>query len=112
MLHSKHCIKRRERHQYSRFEKVAGVGSSPGLCCQNLSTGAATITCGRKEVLYQELEAEGEEIEKMLNGYIGFLKQSKHAENEPGAHHALRADMEGYEAEPFDDLDDSDKTTL
>jgi hypothetical protein len=27
--------------------------------------------------IYQELEAEGEEIEKMLNGYIAFLKKEQ-----------------------------------
>jgi four helix bundle protein len=57
--------------------------------------------------LCKELEAEGEEIEKMLNGYIGFLKKSKQGKNEPGADHAIREDTEPYEVEPFEDLDET-----
>jgi four helix bundle protein len=53
--------------------------------------------------LYNELEAEGEEIEKMLNGYISFLKKNKHGENEPGANRTVREDPELYETEPLDD---------
>src|ERR1051325_10600797 len=36
--------------------------------------------------LYQELTTEGDEIDKMLNGYISYLKKSKQGANEPGAH--------------------------
>jgi four helix bundle protein len=39
--------------------------------------------------LYKELETEGEEIEKMLNGYIAFLKKSKQGKNEPGANRVV-----------------------
>lgn len=53
--------------------------------------------------LYKELETEGEEIEKMLNGYIAFLKKSKQGENEPGANHKVREDAEPYEAESPED---------
>jgi four helix bundle protein len=49
--------------------------------------------------LYQELETEGEEIEKMLNGYIAFLKRSKQGANEPGANHAVREDATTYNIE-------------
>jgi four helix bundle protein len=49
------------------------------------------------EKVCKELEAEGEEIEKMLNGYIGYLKKSKKGANEPGANYSIRE-----EAEPYD----------
>ena len=51
------------------------------------------------EPLYKELESEGEEIEKMLNGYIVFLKKSKQGENEPGANHKVREEAEPYNIE-------------
>ena len=52
------------------------------------------------ETVYKELESEGEEIEKMLNGYIAFLKKSKQGENEPGANHKVREEAEPYNIEP------------
>ncbi|MDP1544999.1 MAG: four helix bundle protein [Anaerolineales bacterium] len=52
------------------------------------------------ETVYKELEHEGEEIEKMLNGYIAFLKKSKQGENEPGANHKVREETEPYNIEP------------
>ncbi len=64
------------------------------------------------EVLYKELEAEGEEIEKMLNGYIAFLKKSKQGENEPGANYKVREDAESYEIDSSQDSDILDDTTL
>lgn len=51
------------------------------------------------EPLYKEFESEGEEIEKMLNGYIAFLKKSKQGENEPGANHKVREEAELYGTE-------------
>jgi len=53
--------------------------------------------------LYKELEAEGEEIEKMLSGYIAFLKKSKQGENEPGADRKIREDAAPYETEAPED---------
>ena len=55
--------------------------------------------------LYNELEKEGEEIEKMLNGYISFLKKSKQGANEPGANHVVPEESELYEIEPLEDSD-------
>lgn len=52
------------------------------------------------ESLCKELESEGEEIERMLNGYIAFLKKSKQGENEPGANHKIREETEPYNIEP------------
>lgn len=33
--------------------------------------------------IYEQFEKEGEEIDKMLNGYIAYLKKSKQGANEP-----------------------------
>jgi len=40
--------------------------------------------------LYQDLANDGEELTRLINGYIGFLKQSKRGANEPGATYAVR----------------------
>ena len=64
------------------------------------------------ETLYKELEAEGEEIEKMLNGYITFLKKSKQGENEPGANYKVREDTEPYDVESSEDSHNSEDTAL
>ena len=48
------------------------------------------------EALYKELEGEGEEIAKMLNGYISCLKKSKQGANEPGANRAVREQPASY----------------
>ena len=64
------------------------------------------------EALYKELETEGEEIEKMLNGYIAFLKKSKQGENEPGANYKVREDAEPYEIDSSQDSDNLENTTL
>lgn len=57
--------------------------------------------------LYNELQAEGEEIEKMLNGYIGFLKKSKQGANEPGASHTVREETEAYQSRTTEDSNDN-----
>jgi len=62
--------------------------------------------------LYKSLAAEGEEIDKMLNGYISYLKKSKQGANEPGANHANRAESAVYPLESVEDLTDSKDTTL
>ncbi len=41
------------------------------------------------ESLYKELSAEGDEIDRMLNGYIAYLKRSKQGANEPGSVHSI-----------------------
>jgi four helix bundle protein len=48
------------------------------------------------EGLYKELASEGEEIDKMLNGYIAFLKKSKQGANEPGANQFAREASQAY----------------
>ena len=48
------------------------------------------------EESYKSLQQEGDEIDKMLNGYINFLKQSKRGLNEPGANLVIREDPVSY----------------
>ncbi len=62
------------------------------------------------EPLYKELESEGEEIDKMLNGYISYLKKSKQGANEPSVNYVVRDDPELYNVEPFDDAIASELT--
>jgi four helix bundle protein len=64
------------------------------------------------ESLYKEFEKEGEEIDKMLNGYIGFLKKSKQGEHEPGADRIIREDHAPYDIESFEDSTNEQDTTL
>lgn len=61
--------------------------------------------------LFKELEKEGDEIDKMLNGYIGYLKKSKQGEHEPGADRVVREDPEPYITESPEDST-TDDTTL
>jgi four helix bundle protein len=42
------------------------------------------------ETLYQRIIADGESLNRLINGYIAFLKKSKQGANEPGAHYAVR----------------------
>jgi four helix bundle protein len=46
--------------------------------------------------LYQSLANDGEELTRLINGYIGFLKQSKRGANEPGANYAIREFSSDY----------------
>jgi len=62
--------------------------------------------------LYSEFETEGEEIDKMLNGYIRFLKKSKQGTNEPGANYQAREESVPYTANSFEEFLDVDDTTL
>jgi four helix bundle protein len=40
--------------------------------------------------LYKALASDGEELNRLINGYIGFLKRSKQGANEPGANYMVR----------------------
>ncbi len=42
--------------------------------------------------LYKQFESEGEEIDKMLTGYIAFLKKSKQGATEPGENYSIQED--------------------
>ena len=52
--------------------------------------------------VYEPLEKEGEEIGKMLNGYIAYIKKSKQGANEPGVSHALHESPDLYLTESSD----------
>jgi four helix bundle protein len=51
------------------------------------------------ETLYKELSTEGDEIDRMLNGYIAYLKRSKQGANEPGSAHTIHEIAESYTTE-------------
>lgn len=55
------------------------------------------------ETIYKKFEMEGEEIDKMLNGYIAFLKKSKQGANEPGANTIISEDPALYITESLED---------
>ena len=42
------------------------------------------------EALYNELSIEGDEIDRMINGYISYLKRSKQGMKEPGSDHSVQ----------------------
>ena len=61
--------------------------------------------------LYKELASEGDEIDKMLNGYISFLKKSKQGAREPGANYVADEEAGSHTVEPTD-ATDADQTVL
>lgn len=62
--------------------------------------------------LYQQLEKEGEEIDKMLNGYIAYLKRSKQGANEAGATISIRENPAHYFTHSLDDSTNNEDTTI
>jgi four helix bundle protein len=54
--------------------------------------------------LYENLRAQAEEIRKMLNGYIEWLKEKKIGEKEPGANLHIREEPAEYFVNPAGDL--------
>jgi four helix bundle protein len=54
------------------------------------------------ETLYREISTEGDEIDRMLNGYIAYLKRSKQGAAEPGSAHAIHEISEPYITEPLE----------
>jgi hypothetical protein len=42
------------------------------------------------ETLYKSLAVDGENLNRLINGYIGFLKKSRQGANEPGANYDIR----------------------
>ena len=64
------------------------------------------------EDVYKQLESEGEEIDKMLNGYISYLKKSKQGADEPGANRVISDSVSTYVAESFEASADSEDTVL
>lgn len=64
------------------------------------------------EGLYKELTNEGDEIDKMLNGYISYLKKSKQGANEPGANYFTHEASAAYTADLGDDSTTLEDTVL
>jgi len=52
--------------------------------------------------IYATLEKEGEEIEKMINGYIGYLMKTKQGANESSSKHSVSEEQSIYNTEYFD----------
>ncbi len=46
--------------------------------------------------LYKNLVVDGENLNRLINGYIGFLKKSKQGANEPGANYIIREAASDY----------------
>jgi four helix bundle protein len=57
--------------------------------------------------LFQDLAGEGEEITRMINGYIAYLKKSKQGANEPGANYVIHELQAPYLVEIPDDPQDN-----
>lgn len=56
--------------------------------------------------LYESLALDGENLNRLINGYIGFLKKSKQGANEPGANYSVHETPPDYTID-----DDSFSTT-
>jgi hypothetical protein len=52
--------------------------------------------------LFNRLEAQVEELIRIINGYIAYLKRSKRGENEPGANHSIRESSSEYFVEEIE----------
>jgi len=48
------------------------------------------------DTLYQSLATDGENLNRLINGYIGFLKKSKQGSNEPCSNNALSDSSSSY----------------
>ena len=55
--------------------------------------------------LYESFASDGENLNRLINGYIGFLKKSKQGANEPGANHSV------HEISPDYTIDDDSSST-
>jgi four helix bundle protein len=51
------------------------------------------------EPLYKSFAVDGENLNRLINGYIGFLKRSKQGANEPGANYDVREGLTDYTIE-------------
>lgn len=51
------------------------------------------------DALYTGFAADGEILNRLINGYIGFLKKSKQGSNEPGANYSIRDAISEYDPE-------------
>ena len=51
------------------------------------------------ETLYKSFSVDGENLNRLVNGYIGFLKKSKQGANEPGSNYSVREQPADYSVE-------------
>ena len=51
------------------------------------------------ETLYKSFAVDGENLNRLINGYIGFLKRSKQGANEPGANYSVHEMSPDYTIE-------------
>lgn len=51
------------------------------------------------EPIYKSCALDGENLTRLINGYIGFLKKSKQGANEPGANYPVRENTLDYTIE-------------
>lgn len=51
------------------------------------------------ETLYKSFSVDGENLNRLVNGYIGFLKKSKQGANEPGSNYSVREQTADYSVE-------------
>jgi len=51
------------------------------------------------ETIYNSFAVDGEDLNRLINGYISFLKKSKQGANEPGANYAIRDSTSEYAIE-------------
>jgi len=51
------------------------------------------------ETVYRSFAIDGENLNRLINGYISFLKKSKQGANEPGANYSVREDPSDYTIE-------------
>ena len=53
------------------------------------------------EILYKTFVTDGENLNRLINGYISFLKKSKQGANEPGANYSIREISTDYLIEDY-----------
>lgn len=59
------------------------------------------------ETIYKSFAADGENLNRLINGYISFLKKSKQGATEPGANHSVREILPDYAIQDNVSLPDS-----
>ena len=57
---------------------------------------------------YKEIRSLVEELVRIINGYIAYLKRSKVGANEPGANYVVREQSESYLSDDLEELESSD----
>ena len=56
--------------------------------------------------MFAELVKQSDDLTRLINGYIAYLKRSKHGENEPGANMTIKETPINYDFEIEDNLAD------